>query len=184
MATASETFPVDLPDPLTLRLPFWLAREFSLKRLLARTVSASWSDCWNLIPAFAHSGPERQFVREVLQKERRLWLFRCHQRAFCGDFVIVDMSPPPGQHRWVSVVELKSSSPLTVGGGGAGNQFKNIIAALQHVKRQIPHGGAFHPHLVSGDGEVVLQWLRRLQSPKHKRPPRKKRAKQVVPHRR
>lgn len=155
-----------LPYPLTLRLPFWLAHEFSLKRLLARTLSNSWSECWALIPAFAHSGPEREFVRHMLRHERRLWLFRCHQRAFCGDFVVVDMSPPPGQRRWSAVVELKSSGPLTVGGGGASNQFKNSAAALQAVEKQLPHGGPFVSHLVSGDSQQVLAWLRGRQTGK------------------
>ncbi len=157
---ASSLATSELPSPLTLRLPFWLGRDFSLKRLLARTSRQSWNETWPLVQAFSHSRPERQFAKTLLRYERRWWLFRCHQRGFCGDFVIVDMSPPAGQSRLAAVIELKTSAPLTIGGGGASNQFKNHQRAFEDVQSQLKHRGTFRPELISGDNDHVMNWLR------------------------
>jgi len=83
-------------DPLTLYLPFHLATHgFNLSRLLASDPRRSWSEGYRLLEQFDLSGPERQFTLVLLRDKTNLWLFRCNQRAWCGDFIVVDMLTQP-----------------------------------------------------------------------------------------
>jgi hypothetical protein len=41
-----------------------------------------------------------------------VWVFRCDQRRFAGDFVVVDMSEPRPERRWVVVLDLKMGAPF------------------------------------------------------------------------
>lgn len=86
-----------------LRLPFDLFEDRGLRQLTRRAQ----------VPHrhFELSGPERGFVRALLTRPR-FWTWRCNQRAYCGDFVIVDMSEPRPDRRRALVVELKTRSPL------------------------------------------------------------------------
>ena len=79
--------------PFALRLGFTLVDDgFFLGRNIADQLSLSARRAHSLIAAYAMSEPEKAFARRVLRNKRNLWLFRCHQRRFCGDFAIVDMS--------------------------------------------------------------------------------------------
>ncbi|MCP4806803.1 MAG: hypothetical protein GY913_06930 [Proteobacteria bacterium] len=93
-----------------LRLPFGLIdRGFRMRSLTARAEPPHQQ--------FRLSGPERAFVR-VLLSRRRLWTWRCNQKHYCGDFVVVDMSEARPSHRVAQVIELKSRSPLKTGRPG------------------------------------------------------------------
>lgn len=102
---------------LALRLPFamadrgrglpWVVRSLELPRGRARRV----------ISAFAMTRPEERFALELLERKRNLWLYRCNQRRFCGDFAVVDMSVSPSL-RTLRVLELKAGAIPRPGGGG------------------------------------------------------------------
>jgi hypothetical protein len=117
--------------PLTLRLPFSLAEHFSLARVLAADPERSWTEGYKLLEVFDVTRPEREFALTLLRRKTNLWLFRCNQRAFCGDFVVVNMSPPRPERRAAWVLELKQGAPLSTNAGGL--QLQNAGAALEEI---------------------------------------------------
>jgi hypothetical protein len=118
-------------EPFVLRLPFSLAGHFSLARVLAADPERSWSEGYRLLEVFEVSRPEREFALTLLRRKTNLWLFRCNQRAFCGDFVVVNMSPPRPERRAAWVLELKQGAPLSTDGGGL--QLQNAGAAVDEI---------------------------------------------------
>ena len=149
--------------PLTLRLPFAMAdRHVRLEQVLAADQSRSWAQSYPLLACFALSGPERRFVKRLLERKRNIWLFRCNQRRFCGDFIAVDMSANHPERRLVAVVELKAGGKLVLGGGGASNQLLNSRQAVDDLATTegvIGKGTRFVP--VCGDTDLVLKWIER-----------------------
>lgn len=139
--------------PFLLRLPFWMADRFDLAMLLAQRAELSGSLARRWLEVFALSGPETAFARGVLSRKRNLWLYRCHQRRFCGDFVIVDMSAPVDL-RMGWVIELKLGEPLRFDVGGV--QLQQAAEAVAEVL------GARAPwRTIMGGGVEVQAWLAR-----------------------
>ena len=93
-----------------------MADRFDLERALSEQLDTSWSKIRAVLEAFALSGPEVAFARTLLRRKRNLWLYRCNQRRFCGDFVVVDMSAVPPRPIWV--LELKAGEVARAGCGG------------------------------------------------------------------
>jgi hypothetical protein len=148
-----------LPDLRILRLPFALVdRDWTVRRVLAADPSRPWREGRALLDRFEMSGPERRFARALLGRKRNLWLYRCDQRRFCGDFLCVDMSPRLAL-RPAAVLELKADAALTLGGGGAGVQFQNVPAAVRAAAAAGVIADSCEPTLVCGDGARVLDWL-------------------------
>jgi hypothetical protein len=108
--------------------------------------------------AFAFKSDEGLFARQLLARRSQLWLFRSHQRRFCGDFVVVDMSSPVAARRRSWIVDLKLGAPLKLGGGGAGVQLKNADRAVAEIVRET---GALEPpsrpERVTGSRREVLR---------------------------
>lgn len=141
-------------SPYLLRLPFWLAARFDLAMLLSHRPDLSGSVARRWLEVFALSGPETAFARRLLERKRNLWLFRCHQRRFCGDFAVVDMSAPIGR-RTAWVIELKQGAVLRADVGGI--QLQQVEAALQEL------AGVIEPvtryRTVLGGTAAVTDWL-------------------------
>jgi len=141
--------------PLTLRLPFWMAdRGFRLERALARDPR------WGGRPVHAVSrlrlsGPERRFACTMLRERRSWWLFRCDQVGGCGDFVLVQMSPPKPADRVAVALELKERSPLKP---GKGLQLRNSGLAVSELVRLGVVGTNEHVRL-EGSTDAVLEEL-------------------------
>jgi len=127
--------------PQLLRLPF---RATDLRRLACRA-DLPYRD-------FALSGPERVFVRALLER-RRLWTWRTDQRAGLGDFVVVDMSEPRPARRVVRVLELKSRSGLRLERRGL--QMRNADRARVELG---PLVGEV-VRVAQGGPEDLLNWL-------------------------
>jgi hypothetical protein len=128
-----------------------MAERFDLERLLAEQLQTSWSKARGELEAYALSGPETAFARALLRRKRNLWLYRCHQRRFCGDFVVVDMSA--ASPRPARVLELKAGEVPKAGCGGW--QLRAAAEAVASLE------GA-HPHTCwTGDGEGLLEVLGR-----------------------
>jgi hypothetical protein len=91
-------------DPLTLLLPPWMVARFDLACVLAEAGRWSGAEAHRLLERFDMSGPERGFVQTLLARRTNLWLCRCNQREACGDFVVIDLSPPAAadRPRWSS----------------------------------------------------------------------------------
>jgi hypothetical protein len=110
--------------------------------------------------SFAFKNDEEDFARALLARHGRLWLYRSNQRAFCGDFVIVDMSSPSPARRRAFVVDIKLGAPLRRGGGGAGVQLRNAADVVRHVGAAGAVLGDDAPwDIVTGDGARILEWL-------------------------
>jgi hypothetical protein len=147
-------------SPVVLRLSPALAARPSLWRaLLTAQPQLPVSEALRLAEPFRFKNDERRFVRELLARKGNLWIYRCDQRCFCGDFVVVDMSCPDPRRRSATVLDLKQNAPLRQGGGGAGVQFRNAAQAVAAVAAE----GALVPGaavtLLSGDRKAVLAWL-------------------------
>lgn len=144
--------------PLTLRMPFAMVDVgFSVEQLLARDPALSRSQAWQRLELFALSGPERLFTRRLLMERRNLWLYRCNQRAFCGDFVVVDMSGGLGARRVVAL-ELKQGAPVKPGAGGV--QMARVPEAVAEIAARdavITERAAAQQ--VMGDPTAVARWL-------------------------
>ena len=64
--------------------------------LLAKEEGHSLSNASLLSERYALKSDEKPFLRELLRRKRNVWAFRCDQRRFAGDFVVVDMSEMAG----------------------------------------------------------------------------------------
>ncbi|QDE69936.1 hypothetical protein BHS09_24805 [Myxococcus xanthus] len=110
---------------------------------------------------YALKSDEKPFVRELLNRKRNLWVFRCDQRRFAGDFVVVDMAEPRPARRRVVVLDLKMGAPLVLGGGGAGMQLTHAQDAVNGVaarKGLIAPGTPYV--LATGGKDAMLAYLR------------------------
>ena len=140
----------------TLQLPAELAQSFSLPRLLAAETGLSAKRAYELLEQFELSGPERRFARSLLRAKTNLWLFRCNQTCFCGDFVVVDMSGGPARRR-VFVLELKAGEEVRPGGGV---QLRNFREAVREIATR---DGIVEPEsealLLRGGEDEVLRHL-------------------------
>lgn len=110
-----------------------------------------------LAPRFALGSRERRFVRALLGAKSNLWLWRCRQDAFAGDFVAVDMSAESPAERSVFMLELKQGAPIK---SVAGHQMRKAAAVLEEISRRT---GAIPPTPVSlpltGDGGGLVAHL-------------------------
>ncbi|MCB9743097.1 MAG: hypothetical protein H6740_10895 [Alphaproteobacteria bacterium] len=141
----------------TLRLPPSLVdRGFRLERVLARHPDLNWSEGYRLLEGFTLSSRERCFAQRLLRERRNWWLWRCHQKAFAGDFLLVDLSEPRPQARRVIAVELKARAPLSPCGGVQ-------LARVQEAVAELTETGVItkSPEIlgISGDKDAVLGWL-------------------------
>jgi hypothetical protein len=110
------------------------------------------------VHAFAFKSDERSFARELLARRTELWLYRSNQRAFCGDFLAVDMSSPLPSRRRAFVIELKLAGALRVGSGGV--QMKNAPLAVRHLGSVLGPLGVTPPfETVTGDAASVIEYL-------------------------
>lgn len=144
--------------PSTLRLPFHAATRFRLEQLVAEQLDVPWSVGWKLREMFLLGGPELAFARLLLERRRNLWLYRCNQRHFCGDFIAIDMSAP--RHRRTYALELKMNEPVKVGAGG--RQFAGLDGALAELA-EVRGAPASDPLVLTaqGDGGALFDWLGR-----------------------
>lgn len=147
--------------PIVVRLPFAVVdSKTPLERVLSAIRLRSRSENRRLLASFAMCPAETQFAASLLERKRNLWLYRCNQRQFCGDFIAVDMSSADLQNRNLAVLELKSRPGLTLGGGGAGNQFQRVPAAVEELQSQAGVITSEAPlTLACGNGEQMLNWL-------------------------
>jgi len=102
---------------------------------------------------FAFKDDELAFAR-ALAERTHLWLFRANQRAFAGDFVVVDVSSPSAEHRSAIVVDLKRGGRLRQGRRGI--QMGRSDRALATLSARGIVGESCVPVYVVGDAREVL----------------------------
>jgi len=162
------TFDLGCIMALHLPLSIKLTRRVVSRRdlfceLVQKTIQPSQANAAFAFHAFAFKADEDDFARELLGKRTELWLFRSNQRAFCGDFLAIDMSSPVPARRRVYVIELKRGMPPRLGGGAVGVQMRNAAMAVRGLSAQrlVPEEDASYT-TVSGDGsEIVSMFAKR-----------------------
>lgn len=130
-----------------------LARQDAFRATLRRVADAARADPAVTHHAFALKADEARFARGLLSRRTECWLYRANQRAFCGDFVVVDMSSPRAVARRAWVVELKLAAPLRQDGGAVGVQLVHAPEALAAV------GVAGACTILTGGARAVLDHL-------------------------
>lgn len=130
-----------------------LARQDALRATLRRVADAARADPAVTHHAYAFKADEARFARELLARRPERWLYRANQRAFCGDFVVVDMSARRTAPRRVWIVELKLGAPLREGGGPVGVQLLHAPEALAAL------GLPGDCTVLTGDARAVLDHL-------------------------
>jgi hypothetical protein len=147
---------MSLPRDLVVRLTPALLRRGDLA--VARALDPRRGDVGALRRAFACAGAERRFAWRLLERRTNLWLFRTHQRAACGDFVIVDVSPPRVEARAALVLELKRGEPVREV-GPTRLQVRNARAALLELARLGVIGAEAEATTLLGDADALMATL-------------------------
>lgn len=142
--------------PRVLRVPLRVvAARDGLAHHVARTLNPRPADLARVVHAFAFKSDERTFARLLLARRTQLWLYRTHQAAACGDFVVVDRSAAPDRRR-VWVIELKHARPVRLGGGWQLRHADVVIADLVAAGELAPDT----PYAsLTGDASAVLAWF-------------------------
>jgi hypothetical protein len=90
----------------------------------------------------------------ALAERTQLWLFRANQRAFAGDFIVVDVSSPSAERRPAVVVDLKRGGRLREGRQGI--QMRRADRALAVLSAWGVVAPSCVPVYVFGDARRVL----------------------------
>jgi hypothetical protein len=139
-----------LHRPPVLRLPrAELARRDVVSRVLRGADPA-------LVHAFAFKDDELAFARALTEKTN-LWLWRVDQRAYGGDFVVVDVSPPSPSRRRAWVVDLKRAARVRE--GRAGIQMRNASRALSAIASAGILSADCTPTYLTGDARALLRTI-------------------------
>jgi hypothetical protein len=125
---------------------------------VARALRPAPSDLPRVVHAYAFKCDERQFAAELLSRCTQLWLFRAHQGAACGDFVVVDASAHDPAFRRVYVVDLKLGAPLRAGGPGA-FQMRNAAEGLAELAAAGVIGPDPPHRVLTGDRKEILRFF-------------------------
>jgi hypothetical protein len=144
---------------LTLHIPrAALARRDAVRRLAAT---------WQERSFFAFKCDELEFARSLLARRTNLWLYRTSQRAFAGDFIVVDVSSPPRRAalRRVVAIELKRGEPLRVT-APTSVQLRNAPAALRELAGIGVVSEECSISALTGDASAVLSWFGAPPSPR------------------
>lgn len=134
-----------------------LRRPDAIHALVSRAIRPRRADWARAVHTYAFKCDEHGFARELLGARTELWLYRCNQRAYCGDFVVVDVSCPWPELRQAWAIELKLRTIFRVGVGGI--QLRHVDSAREELVR----AGVLDPSrpisTVLGSAGDVLSWF-------------------------
>jgi hypothetical protein len=150
---------MSLPSPSFLHLPrASLARRDVVRTIVRRCAAVRAHARAEVTHAFAFKDDELLFARMLLDAQSRLWLYRTNQRAFAGDFVIVDVSSPIVARRRAFAVDLKRGESVRVH-DGACLQLRNA----RHVITEIAATGVVDasraPIIATGDARALIDFI-------------------------
>ncbi|MBS2016274.1 MAG: hypothetical protein JST00_25550 [Deltaproteobacteria bacterium] len=146
--------------PLVLKLPRRaLARRDAVRLLVSRRAGRGDHRTTELVSVFEFKDEELAFAR-ALAERTNLWLYRVNQRAFAGDFVVVDVSSPDLSRRPAVALDLKRGGRIREDRAGIQMQRTDrAIAAL--VDAGVVASTCIPVHLV-GDARAVLAAIDRV----------------------
>jgi hypothetical protein len=128
------------------------------KALARRDAPARLAGSWRSWAAFAFKCDELAFARALLERRSNLWLYRSSQRAFAGDFIVVDLSRPAARARSALVLELKRGQRLRIG-APTSVQLRNAPVALRELAGTGVVAADCPLSAVTGDGAAILDFL-------------------------
>ena len=144
------------PLPRALRLSRSVVdRKDGLARHIRRTLNPPSDQLPRVVHAYALTEDERSFARHLLAFRTQVWLWRSHQQAFCGDFVLVDLSNPDPASRPAWVVDLKRGAPLR----RSGWQLRLADEALAELAAEGVIAPEVGPRVLTGDRQALLDHL-------------------------
>ncbi|MBX3264713.1 MAG: hypothetical protein KIS78_27245 [Labilithrix sp.] len=123
-----------------------------------RDAVARLAASWQARSLFAFKCDELAFARALLARRTNLWLYRTSQRAFAGDFIVVDVSSPVAASRPIRVLELKRGAPARVG-PPTSVQLRNAPAALRELARTGVVSEDAPVRAITGDAAAILALL-------------------------
>jgi hypothetical protein len=136
---------------LQLRAPV-LARRNAIASLLSRQVFPHDHRA-ALRGALEFKDAELDFARALCRRSN-LWIWRVDQRAYGGDFLVVDVSSPRIDHRPVLALDLKRGRKVVVDRPGV--QMKDAAKSIAFIARAgvvAPETPALY---VTGDAWLIL----------------------------
>ena len=138
--------------PIVLKLPRRsLARRDAVRMLVGRLdLRAPRAE---IISVFAFKDEELAFAR-ALAERTNLWLYRVNQRAFAGDFLVVDVSSPERDLRPAIALDLKRGGRLREGRQGI--QMQRTDRAVAAVAASGLVGASCVPVHMMGDARALL----------------------------
>lgn len=146
--------------PLVLKLPRrTLARRDAVRMLVARLDEKRDRPRAELVSAFEFKDAELAFAR-ALSERTNLWLYRVNQRAFAGDFVVVDVSSPDISKRPAVALDLKRGGRVRE--DRAGIQMQRTDRAIAAIASAGVVGPGCTPIHVTGDARSVLAAIARV----------------------
>lgn len=149
--------------PVTLKLPRrTLARRDAVRVLVGRIDEPSRQrqrPRAELVSVFAFKDDELDFAR-ALAERTNLWLFRVNQRAFAGDFVVVDVSSPDVTKRPAVALDLKRGGRVRV--DRAGIQMQRTDRAIAELAARGIVAPTCVPLHLTGDARSVLATIDRV----------------------
>ena len=150
-----------LPRPSFLWLPrVSLARRDVVRTLVRRVTGVRGQEGIALEHAFAFKSDELAFARALLASQSRLWLYRTNQRAFAGDFVVVDVSSPVVARRPAYAVELKRGAAAKMRDEPS-VQLRNADRVVREIAALGVVDSACRPAMLTGDAREVIAVLSR-----------------------
>jgi hypothetical protein len=139
--------------PLILKLPRRsLARRDAVRTLVGH-LDVRASSRAEVEAMFAFKDGELAFAR-ALAERTQLWLFRVNQRAFAGDFVVVDLSSPSPECRPTIALDLKRGARVREGRPGI--QMRHTDRALAALVGRGLLAPSCVPMHVVGDARSLL----------------------------
>ncbi len=146
--------------PVVLLLPRRaLARRDAVRVLVARLSKTRDFERAQLSSVFALKNDELEFARGIAARTN-LWVYRVNQRAFAGDFVVVDVSSPDVQRRPAVALDLKAGGRVRE--DRAGVQMRRTDRAIAALAERGVVATSCVPVHVVGDGQTVLASIDRV----------------------
>ena len=152
--------------PLVLQLPRRaLVRRDAIRRLVSAFDFASFTRA-EVEAAFAFKDEELPFACMLTTRRSQLWLFRANQRAFAGDFFVVDVSSSRVAKRPVIALDLKRGQRVRL--GRAGIQMQRTADAIASLAASGVVSRDAQPLHATGDANALLVSLAAiLQTARH-----------------
>lgn len=133
---------------LMLPIPHRMAKYRDPLSLILRTTPKTFQSL------FALASQEARFCRAMLQTRTNWWVFRCNQKIFAGDFVLLDMSSARPEKRYVMVVELKSNRRLCARKGHQLQHSQQVLDILIEQNLMTENNSIHYYH---GCGPEILE---------------------------